>query len=225
MVKRIFLNKFTSQFLLPLALRFHNTLYKLISRLSVLYCDGTHPKHEIIHYEKWFIDHLGGARDVLEVGSHTGKMSNILKDHVSSVTGIEIIESLVEKANKNCSAENVKFIHADATTYDFQGQSFDLVILSNVLEHIEHREEFLKKLIQNINWNNNPSFLIRVPLITREWLPVFKKNMGIDYRLDPTHYTEYTEQELKDELSASGLEIDSFDIRFGEAFIVCGVKA
>ena len=48
------------------------------------------------------------------------------------------------------------------------------VTLSNVLEHIEKRTSFLKKLIDAFE-DKDIKFLIRVPLITRDWLPVYKK--------------------------------------------------
>ena len=98
--------------------------------------------------------------------------------------------------------------------------------LSNVLEHIEHRIEFLKKLIKQISWQDktNKKLLIRVPMIDREWITVYKKELGIDYRLDPTHYTEYIYTQFEQELIESGIGILSYHIRFGEIYAVCKAK-
>jgi len=97
--------------------------------------------------------------------------------------------------------------------------------LSNVLEHIEHRVIFLKKIIKQIPWGtkSNKVILIRVPMIDRDWISVYKKQVGVEYRLDKTHYTEYTYSQLKDELSKSNIIITNSHVRFGELYAICKV--
>jgi hypothetical protein len=75
--------------------------------------------------------------------------------------------------------------------------------------------EFLKKLR-----NVAPKFLIRVPLITRSWLPVYLKELGYEYRLDKTHYIEYTEEEFFEEMEKAGLEVESYYVKWGELYAV-----
>ncbi|MCD4780946.1 MAG: class I SAM-dependent methyltransferase, partial [Candidatus Omnitrophica bacterium] len=88
---------------------------------------------------------------------------------------------------------------------------FDVVILSNVLEHIDERVKFLKRLREMA-----PQFLIRVPMINRDWITLYKKEVGLDYRLDKDHYIEYTLETFEDELSKAGLQIQEYGIQFGE---------
>ncbi len=42
--------------------------------------------------------------------------------------------------------------------------------------------------------------LIRVPVIDRDWIVVIKKELGLEYRLENTHFTEYTFKEFLQEL-------------------------
>ena len=65
---------------------------------------------------------------------------------------------------------------------------------------------------------NHKRFLFRVPLIDREWLVAYKKEMGVEYRLDPTHFIEYTLEQFKDELKQANITIKQVDIRFGEIY-------
>jgi len=44
--------------------------------------------------------------------------------------------------------------------------------------------------------------------------------MGIEYRLDPTHMTEYTMESLQEELGKTGLRIEKASIQFGEIWAV-----
>ena len=90
-------------------------------------------------------------------------------------------------------------------------QKFDKIILSNVLEHIKDRVEFLKQMRKL-----SGVILLRVPLITRDWLAVYKKELGREYRLDRTHFIEYSLEELRDECVAGGWQITDFSIQFGE---------
>ena len=91
--------------------------------------------------------------------------------------------------------------------------------MSNVLEHIDKRIDFLKdiKRIGKI-------FLIRVPLINRDWKVILKKNMGVEYRLDKTHFIEYKTESFKQELSEAGYNIISIEKRFGELYAMVKVN-
>ncbi len=60
------------------------------------------------------------------------------------------------------------------------------------------------------------SILLRVPMLSRDWLTMYKKEHGYEYRLDPTHYIEYTLPDLKEEINQSGWVIKSYSIQFGE---------
>ena len=60
-------------------------------------------------------------------------------------------------------------------------------------------------------------FIWRVPL---------KEELGIDYRLDPTHRIEYTVEGFAEEIETAGLKIAYQEIRWGEiwAEVVGDVK-
>ena len=40
-----------------------------------------------------------------------------------------------------------------------------------------------------IDWDTQPKFLIRVPMIDREWISVYKKQLGLEW--DNTRFIEY----------------------------------
>lgn len=94
---------------------------------------------------------------------------------------------------------------------------FDVVILSNVLEHIENRIEFLKRMKKKA-----PKLLIRVPMINRDWTTLYKKELGMRYYGDRGHFTEYTFDSFKKELEEAGLKIEDYSIHFGEIWAVVG---
>ena len=148
-------------------------------------------------------------------------MAKKMSSKCKLVYGIEINENSVKIAKK-LEESNLKFFCADATLFDYkQLESIDFITLSNVLEHIEDRVSFLKILIDKVNWNSKPQFLIRVPMIDREWKSVYKKQIGLEWRLDNTHFIEYTLNNFSEEMRVSNIIIDSYSIKFGELFASC----
>ncbi len=63
---------------------------------------------------------------------------------------------------------------------------------------------------------NPKRFLIRIPLFEREWRVPLKKELGVEWRLDTTHETEYTLESFSSEISEAGLRITHQEVRWGE---------
>lgn len=202
------------RYIILLLIRFfsfiHHFSYRLISRFVIIENGGVHPKHDILNYHKFFIDHIDSTDVVIDIGCGKGENAYDIAKKAARVVGIDINNSSVEKAKYLYSAPNINFVVGDAMIYPF-AEIFDKIVLSNVLEHIEHRVDFLKKMHRA-----GDIILLRVPLITRDWLAVYEQKKGLDYRLDRTHYIEYTLKELEEEIETSGWSIDSFSIQFGE---------
>jgi hypothetical protein len=161
------------------------------------------------------------------VGCNTGMMSEMMSKKSAFVYGIEIESNLIKEARIKRQKDNNEFICADATIYDYtKCRPIDCVTLSNVLEHIEHRVDFLKKIIKQITWKDeaNKNLLIRVPMIDREWIAVYKKELNLEYRLDSTHFTEYTFEQFSKEMQQSGVFILHHHVVFGEIYAICKAK-
>lgn len=227
-MKALLLRILCSRRVAPYTLRWilsgHNLLYDLAGIVAVAANDGIHPKHYLLRYKEWFRDRIGHDWIVVDVGSNTGGMAAMLASKARYVYGIELMPKLVEAARRTYTAPNLEFIAADATKYDYSScLPIDCVVLSNVLEHIVDRVEFLTMLRRNLSWRDpgRRLFLIRVPTLERDWLAHYKKNIGVEYRLDRTHEIEHTKAELVQELNDAGLTIESLETRFGELYAVC----
>ena len=94
---------------------------------------------------------------------------------------------------------------------------FDVVILSNVLEHLTDRSTFLARIRQEVRPKR---FLVRVPHFERDWRAPLKKELGVEWRLDPTHETEYTVESFRNEMKSAGLNVESLDSLWGELWAV-----
>lgn len=200
--------------LLKLALKLHSFSYKLISHLAIKYENGLHPKHRLIGYHEFFMKNVGSDDRVLDIGSGNGSLAKDVASVAGSVLGVDIDSGLVEKAKRKNSADNLEYRALDATK-DLSDKKFDVIIMSNVLEHIEHRVEFLKQIRPLAK-----KFIFRVPMIDREWVTLYKKELGLDYRLDTTHFIEYTFDQFKNEFEQAGFDIKSHSVQFGEIWAI-----
>lgn len=223
-INKIFFNRFFAVLFIKPVLRLHSLCYRAASKYAIILNNGRHPKHEILRYEQWFSDNIEDSWVVLDIGSNTGLLPLELAKRAAYVYGIEIDSKMTNTA-KTCNAHhNIEYICADATKYDYDlSRQINCVVLSNILEHLDNRTDFLKKIIDKINWDdeNNKNFLIRVPTIDREWIVLYKKQLNLEYRLDRTHTIEYTLETLKRELNQAGLKINKTRICFGEIYAVC----
>ena len=224
LLKRLLLNKRVAPLMLRGALDLHNKLYSMLGVLAVAANGGRHPKHDLIRYDQWFIEQIEPEWVVVDVGSNSGTMAARLATKARRVIGIEIAAELIARARRLHRAENLEFIEADATTLDYSAfPVVDCVTLSNVLEHLTDRVQFIRLLCDRLPWRDrkDQKFLIRVPTIERDWVALYKKELGIEYRLDRTHKIEHTSDEFVAELMLAGLRIESMEVRFGELYAVC----
>ena len=184
MLIRLLSNKTVASALLRPMLKIHTLSYKLSGMFASVAHNNIHPKHRIMLYKEWFLDNISKDDIVLDVGCNTGMMPEVMSQKAKFVYGIEIEKKNIKVAKNIRQKDNIEYICADATTYDYsECMPIDIVTLSNVLEHIEHRVNFLKKLIKKITWKNkdNKQLLIRVPMIDREWIAIYKKELGMEY--------------------------------------------
>lgn len=74
--------------------------------------------------------------DVLNLGCSTGIIDEYLAPHVHSMTGVDIDEPAVQLAQSRVSPANVTFHVDDAMALRFEDGRFDVVICSQVYEHV-----------------------------------------------------------------------------------------
>lgn len=202
-----------------LLLQVHSFSYRVVGYLAQkVEGDGIHPKHRIMNYHSFFVDNVNEGDNVLDIGCGNGALTYDVAKKAGQVMGIDLNEKSISFARQRYSGENIEYICGNVLN-DLPDERFDVVILSNVLEHIEERVQFLKHLREMA-----PKFLIRVPMINRDWITMYKKEVGLDYRLDKEHYVEYTLETFEKELKEGGLGIQHYSIQFGEIWAVVGVN-
>lgn len=90
-----------------------------------------------------------GAQSVLEVGCGEGFILDALakRELDKDMVGVDISPDAVQIAS-NISAATIKYACAKGQNLPFTDNSFDLVIMSEVLEHVDEPEKILKEAIR-----------------------------------------------------------------------------
>jgi glycosyltransferase involved in cell wall biosynthesis/SAM-dependent methyltransferase len=188
---------------------------------------GLHPKHRLLRYHDFFVNRIRAGERVIDLGCGNGALMCSIASRAGGdprgpgahVTGIELNDATAAKARARAAeqglADRVTVHHGDITTLRAPTPpgGFDALVLSNVLEHIDRRPE---RLAMWREWYSPRRWLIRVPAFDRDWRAPFKKELGVEWRLDVTHETEYTRDQLERELAQAGLVIDEVVVNWGE---------
>jgi len=186
---------------------------------AMAYGQGEHPKHSLTNYHAFFIDRIRDGERVLDVGCGYGAVARSIAmacPH-SEVVGIDMDEARLAQAFATRNPRNLHFIQGDATRRVPAGR-WDLVVLSNVLEHIDDRIDFLKSFQATTAVSR---YLIRVPLFERDWQMALRRELGVDFRSDDDHRIEHTLAEFRSEIGAAGLVIREMQTLWGEIWADC----
>jgi SAM-dependent methyltransferase len=196
---------------------------KAINERAMAYGRGEHPKHELTRYHDFFTDRIADGSRVLDIGCGYGAVARTIARHVadSRVTGIDIDAANIAQAMAADNPDNLDFVIGDALR-DLPNGDWNVVVLSNVLEHIDARIDFLRALGSNLA---PETLLIRVPLFERSWHIPMRRALGIGYFSDATHFVEHTRDGFDAELAQAGFEIVERQTLWGEIWASCRPRA
>ena len=189
-----------------------------INSAAIRHEGGVHPKHRLTGYHAFFTERVEKGDRVLDVGCGNGELAWDLVRVGAKVVGVDINPQTLEKARAKLHPD-LTFVRADITA-ELPPGVFDLIVMSNVLEHIDDRIGLLRKLKDT----GASRFLIRVPAFDRSWTVPFRKELGLFHFSDSTHFIEYTSPELTTELGEAGLEISHAQYNWAEIWAEAVVR-
>lgn len=193
-----------------------------INQSSIRYEGNHHPKHRLTKYHDFFIENIDDNSKVLDLGCGYGYVAWQVaeKKTKSKIVGVDRVKSKINFANKEYNLPNLSFICDDVLDANFSDQ-YDVIILSNIYEHLDERINFIRMLIKNCN---PKKILFRIPDFKRSWFLPLKKELGVNYFSDDEHFIEPSFEEFKNEVEAAGLKVAETKFLWGEIWSVCQIK-
>jgi SAM-dependent methyltransferase len=194
----------------------------VVNERAMIHGKGEHPKHRLMRYHEFFIENIADGQRVIDIGCGYGAVARSIARARpgSQVIGVDYDPKRLAEARAKDNPANLSFVEADATRSVPQGP-WDVVVLSNVLEHIVDRHAFLTALIDKTKAKR---FLIRVPLFERDWRLAMRREVGANYYSDPDHEIEPTQEEFRRETAAAGLVVEQLNTPWGEIWSVLRVN-
>ncbi|MBI5164215.1 MAG: class I SAM-dependent methyltransferase [Magnetospirillum sp.] len=194
-------------------------LDRLVVERATAYGKGVNPKHRLTRYHDFFVDRIPAGARVLDIGCGVAEVARSVAERVPEVrvVGIDNDPAILAQARARGVPANLTLVAGDATV-DLPGEAFNVIILSNVLEHVEARVELLRAVTARYS---PASILIRVPLFERDWRLPLRRELGCNYLSDPTHCIEHTLGEFEGEIAKAGLILIERQTLWGEIWATC----
>ena len=198
----------------------HGFIEATIDRQCVHWGSGVHVKHRIMDgIHSFFSDRVLEGSRVLDVGCGIGALAyDIAVNSQAMVIGMDTNVAHIQFALDHFQHPRLRFVLGDVTT-DLPSEKIDVLILSSLLEHLDDRIGFLRKLQTNYKPGK---FLIRVPTFERHYFAALKRHLHLFAFTDLDHRLEYTLESFIFEMHAAGLKILHYEIRWGDIWAECG---
>ena len=142
---------------------------------------------------------------LLDIGCGQGHITDRIKEAFPNyeIHGLDHSISAIDYANS--SFRHIDFIVADAYHPPFENESFDVIVLNNIWEHVPDPLNLLKSVSRVVKPLG--SLIISTPSRYR-FLNLFRVCLGKSVRfVSKTHVTEYTVGQIEEQLRFGGYEM------------------
>jgi len=154
-----------------------------------------------------------GARSVLDVGCAQATLAMLLAEEGRDVTAVDIRPAFLDYAKTRYERGNIRFLAGNV--FDIAGLGpFDLVFANQIIEHLVHPAEFLRKLsefvrpggVLVVSTPNHDYFVSRLPSYRELGDPAAHEQRQFSAG-GGDHFFAYTEEELREAAARASLEV------------------
>lgn len=119
---------------------------------------------------QWLVERVPAGSNVLEVGCSQGLISILLARKGCKVRGIDLDDESLAHARRYLQRENAKtqsrveFTKTDFLSLGYDDKTWDVIVMSEVLEHVSDPEAFITHAVEILNGSrDDPKILVQVP--------------------------------------------------------------
>ena len=172
-----------------------------------------HPKHFLdAPWQKWYLANIEPGDTVLDAGCGNAMHTLACACRCHRAVGVDgdagQLRIGVAQA-RDRSQTNLCLVLGDVDgLWPYEGGCFDKVILLDVLEHLDWREQALSEACRVLKPRGQ--LLVSVPQSTTRWKNM-RRSVGLPAYADPDHRVEYTREEIVVLVSQSGFECQAIE--------------
>jgi ubiquinone/menaquinone biosynthesis C-methylase UbiE len=161
---------------------------------------------------KMLSGHLKPKLTVLELGCGTGSFTRDLAQSEADIVAIDVSPELLEIAKADCSAPNVRFEIQNAYALTYSDATFDSVVGSSVLHHLEI-EEALREIYRVLKPGGTIYFtepnMLNPQIAVQKNVPWIKRWLGDSP--DETAFFRWSLGRLLKQTGYRHVQVDPFD--------------
>ena len=155
------------------------------------------------------VELVGRGKRVLDVGASTGFLARVLAGRGCSVTGIEIDPDAAGQAAEVCDRVIVGDVEELDLAGELGGETFDVVVFGDVLEHLKEPREALERFKPLLAPGGH--VVASIPNIAHGSVRLALLQGNFEYRplglLDSTHLTFFTRETVEEMFGDAGFLI------------------
>lgn len=149
---------------------------------------------------------------IMDLGCGYGHYSNEVAKNAKKVIGIDYDAMVINNAKKKYTKDNLSFICDDVWNYlNSNNETFDILILAHILEHLDNPEIFLKKVHNFFEY-----VYIEVPDFDESLNNQLRIDIETAYIYnDEDHVNEFNRDELQELIQICNYKIIDVEYKFG----------
>ena len=161
-----------------------------------------------------------GANRILDIGCGTGSMGRGIRTRWGNVTLVGIEKEAARGFEAKAYYDRVIIADASAWEPDFSEESFDAIVMADVLEHVEDPVKLLKKYVPYLSPQG--VLVLSVPNVRYHEVLGGLAQGRFDYQeqgiLDRSHLRFFTRKTLVELLEQTGLQIETLGANVSSEF-------
>ena len=161
---------------------------------------------------KMLSNHLRSGMSVLELGCGTGYFTRELARSGADIVAVDVSAELLEIAQADCPAKNVRYEIQNASVLSYPGTVFDSVVGSSVLHHLEVKRA-LGEIYRVLKPGGKIYFtepnMLNPQIAIQKNVPWVKRKLGDSP--DETAFFRWPLRRLLKETGFRDVQIDPFD--------------
>ena len=161
---------------------------------------------------KMLSNHLRSGMGVLELGCGTGYFTRELARSGADIVAIDVSPELLEIAEADCPAENVRYEAQNACALTYPNDVFDSVVGSSILHHLEINEA-LREIYRVLKPSGTIYFtepnMLNPQIAVQKNVPWIKRKLGDSP--DETAFFRWPLRRLLKQTGFRNVQIDPFD--------------
>ena len=174
-------------------------------------------REEILrHYEnfdisqgryRFIVQQLEPQSKILEVGCFLGRYCDYFASQGHIPTGVDISPEVIDEGKKLFPELDLRCTDGKALNEEFEENSFDVVVASEVIEHVLHPDAFLRSIRSVLK----PGGKLLLTTQNSNAIHYRLRMLVGKFRWDETHLRLYSKPELKNEIEKGGFRVEKME--------------